>query len=76
MGRPRGGAGLGEPGAEGLGRHHRARPFDGAVAERRISAGEFAQMGRVVAVVVRDNPLRFRVDIPESDSGKMSEGKT
>jgi RND family efflux transporter MFP subunit len=50
-------------------------PFDGAVAERRISAGEFAQMGRVVAVVVRDNPLRFRVDIPESDSGKMAEGK-
>jgi RND family efflux transporter MFP subunit len=50
-------------------------PFDGAVAERRISAGEFAQMGRVVAVVVRDNPLRFRVDIPESDSGKVSEGK-
>lgn len=50
-------------------------PFDGAVAERRISVGEFAQMGRVVAVVVRDNPLRFRVDIPESDSGKVSEGK-
>lgn len=50
-------------------------PFDGAVAERRISAGEFAQMGRVVAVVVRDNPLRFRVDIPESDSGKVAEGK-
>jgi RND family efflux transporter MFP subunit len=50
-------------------------PFDGAVAERRISAGEFAQMGRVVAVVVRDNPLRFRVDIPEADSGKVSEGK-
>jgi RND family efflux transporter MFP subunit len=45
------------------------------VAERRISAGEFAQMGRVVAVVVRDNPLRFRVDIPESDSGKVAEGK-
>ncbi len=50
-------------------------PFDGAVAERRISMGEFAQTGRVVAVVVRDNPLRFRVDIPESDSGKVSEGK-
>ena len=50
-------------------------PFDGAVAERRISAGEFAQTGRVVAVVVRDNPLRFRVDIPEADSGKVSEGR-
>jgi len=50
-------------------------PFDGAVAERRISVGEFAQVGRVIAVVVRDNPLRFRVDIPEADSGKVSEGK-
>lgn len=50
-------------------------PFDGAVAERRISVGEFAQVGRVVAVVVRDNPLRFRVDIPEADSGKVASGK-
>ncbi|MEP7120539.1 MAG: efflux RND transporter periplasmic adaptor subunit [Byssovorax sp.] len=50
-------------------------PFDGAVAERRISVGEFAQMGRVVAVVVRDNPLRLRVDIPESDSARVTLGK-
>ena len=50
-------------------------PFDGAVAERRISSGEFAQMGRVVAVVVRDDLLRLRVDIPETDSAKISEGK-
>jgi len=50
-------------------------PFDGAVAERRISAGEFAQMGRVVAVVVRDDILRLRIDIPETDSSKISIGK-
>jgi RND family efflux transporter MFP subunit len=50
-------------------------PFDGAVAERRISAGEYAQVGRVVAVVVRDNPLRLRLDIPEGDAGKVKEGK-
>ena len=50
-------------------------PFDGAVAERRISVGEFANMGRVVAVVVRDDVLRLRIDIPETDSSKVSVGK-
>jgi len=50
-------------------------PFDGSVAERRITAGEYAQVGKVVAVVVRDNPLRFRIDVPEVDSGKIAEGK-
>jgi RND family efflux transporter MFP subunit len=50
-------------------------PFDGAVSERRISVGEFAQMGKVIAVVVRDDVLRLRVDIPESDAAKVSEGK-
>jgi RND family efflux transporter MFP subunit len=50
-------------------------PFDGAVAERRITEGEFAQMGRVVAVVVRDQPLRLKLDIPEGDVGKIVLGK-
>jgi RND family efflux transporter MFP subunit len=50
-------------------------PFDGAVAERRISMGEFAPMGKVVAVVVRDDVLRLRIDIPETDSSKISIGK-
>ena len=50
-------------------------PFDGAVAERRISSGEFAPMGKVVAVVVRDDILRLRIDIPETDSSKIAVGK-
>lgn len=50
-------------------------PFDGAIAERRITAGEFAQMGRVIAVVVRDDVLRLRIDIPETDSSKIAVGK-
>lgn len=50
-------------------------PFDGAVAERRITAGEFAPTGRVVAVVVRDQTLRLKLDIPEADSGKIEVGK-
>ncbi|MFO0592627.1 MAG: efflux RND transporter periplasmic adaptor subunit [Polyangiaceae bacterium] len=50
-------------------------PFDGAVAERRISAGEFAMMGRVVAVVVHDNPLRLKIDVPEAEVAHISDGK-
>lgn len=41
-------------------------PFDGVIVEKRIAPGEFASVGRVVAVLVRDNPLRFRFEVPES----------
>jgi RND family efflux transporter MFP subunit len=50
-------------------------PFDGAVVERRISVGEFAQVGRVIAVVLDDNPLRLRLDVPEADVGQVVIGK-
>lgn len=50
-------------------------PFDGAVAEKRISVGEFAAPGRVVAVVVRDNPLRLHIDVPEADIARVELGK-
>ncbi|MBK7585236.1 MAG: efflux RND transporter periplasmic adaptor subunit [Myxococcales bacterium] len=42
-------------------------PFDGAVQERRVTAGEFAMVGKVVMVVVKDNPLRLKIDVPESE---------
>jgi RND family efflux transporter MFP subunit len=50
-------------------------PFEGAVVERRISVGEFAQVGRVIAVVLDDNPLRLRMDVPEADVGQVAVGK-
>lgn len=50
-------------------------PFDGAVAERRVSVGEFAQVGRVVVVVVADDPLRLKLDVAEEDIGKIAIGK-
>jgi len=49
-------------------------PFDGVIGDKKIGLGEFASMGRVVAVVVRDNPLRFRFDVPEEDSGSIAIG--
>jgi multidrug efflux pump subunit AcrA (membrane-fusion protein) len=50
-------------------------PFDGAIAERRITAGEWAPVGRVVAVVVHDDPLRLRLDVPEADAAKVTIGR-
>jgi multidrug efflux pump subunit AcrA (membrane-fusion protein) len=50
-------------------------PFDGAVIQRRISTGEYAALGRVVAVLVDDNPLRLRLDVPEADSASVGPGK-
>lgn len=49
-------------------------PFDGIIAEKRISPGEFASPGRVVAVLVKDDILRFRFDVSEADIGLVAEG--
>jgi RND family efflux transporter MFP subunit len=46
-------------------------PFDGAIAEKRVSPGEFANVGRVMVVLVRDNPLRLKVDLAEEDLAKI-----
>lgn len=50
-------------------------PFDGAVAEKRVNEGEYATVGKVVAVVVADNPLRLRLDVAEADVSKVQAGK-
>jgi RND family efflux transporter MFP subunit len=50
-------------------------PFEGAVVARRISTGEFAPIGRVIAVLVDDNPLRLRMNVPESDVAHIGVGK-
>lgn len=49
-------------------------PFDGAIVEKRIAPGEFATAGRVVAVILRDDPLRLRFEVPEADAGAMAIG--
>lgn len=41
-------------------------PFDGAVAARRVSAGEYAPMGSVAVVVIADDRLRLQVSVPET----------
>ncbi|EYF02423.1 efflux RND transporter periplasmic adaptor subunit [Chondromyces apiculatus] len=50
-------------------------PFDGAVAERQVSLGEFANVGRTMMVVVKDNPLRLQIDVPETGVSSIEMGK-
>jgi RND family efflux transporter MFP subunit len=51
-------------------------PFDGVIAEKRISAGEYATVGKVMVVLVKDDPLRLRFEVAESDIGDIVEGAT
>jgi RND family efflux transporter MFP subunit len=48
-------------------------PFDGVVNEKRISTGEYAMPGKVIAVLMRDNPLRLRIDVPEGDTSRIKQ---
>jgi RND family efflux transporter MFP subunit len=49
-------------------------PFEGAVAERKINVGEYANVGRSLVTVVQDNPLRLRLDVPENDLPRLGVG--
>jgi RND family efflux transporter MFP subunit len=40
-------------------------PFTGVIAQRLVSVGDYVTKGMKVAVVVRVNPLRIRLTIPE-----------
>lgn len=51
-------------------------PFDGAIVDKRVAPGEFAPLGRVVATLVDDNPLRLRVDVPETDLAGVKVGSS
>jgi membrane fusion protein (multidrug efflux system) len=40
-------------------------PFDGVIAQRLVTVGDYVTKGMKVAVVVRINPLRMQLTIPE-----------
>lgn len=44
-------------------------PFDGAIQSRTASPGEHLQLGTPVASLVRLDPLRLRLEVPERESG-------
>lgn len=51
-------------------------PFDGAVAERRASLGQHVEPGTPLVVLVKTDPLRLRVEVPERDAPRVAHGQT
>jgi len=51
-------------------------PFTGVVAQRLVSLGDYVTKGMKVAVVVRINPLRVKLTIPEQFIAVVGTGQT
>ena len=50
-------------------------PFNGVVAERLVSIGDYVTKGMKVAVVVRVNPLRAQLTVPEQSVSSIAVGQ-
>ena len=50
-------------------------PIDGAVRERQVTVGEFRSTGTPVLTIVRTDPLRLRVAVPERASTALRTGQ-
>jgi multidrug efflux pump subunit AcrA (membrane-fusion protein) len=51
-------------------------PIDGYVAERTADLGEYVSPSSKVATIVRINPLRIRIDVPEQAIPEVSVGQS
>lgn len=51
-------------------------PFDGVVRTRRASPGDYLSAGDAVATLVRADPLRLRLEIPERDASSVRVGQS
>jgi RND family efflux transporter MFP subunit len=50
-------------------------PFDGIVAERLVGTGDYVQKGTKVATVVRIDPVRVELTVPEQYLSQVSTGQ-
>lgn len=51
-------------------------PIDGSISDRPVDVGEYVTTTTKVATVVRTNPLRMRIDIPEQAIPEVKQGET
>jgi RND family efflux transporter MFP subunit len=51
-------------------------PFDGQVAARLVSAGQYLRENTPIVTLVKSRPLRLRVEIPESAATEVRTGTT
>ncbi len=49
--------------------------FDGVVQERQASLGEYVASGTPIATIVKIDPLRLRVEVPERDAKVIRSGQ-
>jgi membrane fusion protein, multidrug efflux system len=50
-------------------------PFDGVVAQKSVSPGEFVSPGRPLFTLVDDDPLKIELSVPEAEVHKIKEGQ-
>jgi RND family efflux transporter MFP subunit len=50
-------------------------PFDGVVQERKASPGEYLLEGALLATLVRIDPIRLRLEVPERDALAVRKGQ-
>ena len=50
-------------------------PYDGVVAEKHVTAGQFLARGTRVATVIRIDPLRVELAVPESAAASVRRGQ-
>jgi len=50
-------------------------PFDGMIRERMAGVGDYVAVGQPVVVLVRVNPLRLRLEVPEREAAGVREGQ-
>lgn len=53
-----------------------ASPIDGYVADRPVDLGEYVATTTKIATIVRTNPLRMRIDIPEQSIPDVKVGES
>jgi RND family efflux transporter MFP subunit len=50
-------------------------PFNGVIQEKRTSIGEYLAAGSPVVNIVRADPLRLRVEVPEREARSVKQGQ-
>ena len=51
-------------------------PFDGSVGEKLVSPGQYLKENTPIVTLVKTNPLRLRVEVPEAGAGVVKAGTT
>ncbi len=51
-------------------------PFDGMIRERQAGVGDYVSPGQPVVVLVRVNPLRLRLEVPEREAAGVRGGQS